>query len=204
MPNSLAKIHDRERRTLPTHSTQPPQTKFSRTCNPDIQKSLYCRTHQPKQKLPGQFLVQVATALPTHLEPPPSVTDQPKTLRLRPAPRRLRLQPNAFNFNHTPLAPPGTKIIIHNKPEIRGSWATRGYEGWYIGPASNHYRCHTVYANHTAHERVSETVDFSPHYEKMPYRSSTENSTIAACELTHALQNPTPASPLSNIRDKQM
>ena len=46
----------------------------------------------------------------------------------------------AFDFNRTPLAPPGTKIIIHDKPAIRGSWATRGYEGWYIGPAPNHYR----------------------------------------------------------------
>ena len=33
----------------------------------------------------------------------------------------------AFNFNRTPLAPPGTKSIIHDKPTIRGSWATRGY-----------------------------------------------------------------------------
>ena len=45
----------------------------------------------------------------------------------------------AFDFNRTPLAPPDTKIIIHDKPAIRGSWATRGYEGWYIGLASNHY-----------------------------------------------------------------
>ena len=38
----------------------------------------------------------------------------------------------------------------------------------------------------------------------MPYRSSTENATIAARELTHSLQNPTPASPFLNIGDKQM
>ena len=58
---------------------------------------------------------------------------------------------SAFDFNRTPLALPGTKIIIPDKPAIRGSWATRGYEGWYIEPALNHYCCHTVYANHTAH-----------------------------------------------------
>ena len=79
----------------------------------------------------------------------------------------------AFNFNRTPLEPPSTKIIIHDKPAITGSWATRGYEGWYIGPASNNYYCHTVYANHTAHERVADTVEFYPHYGKIPYRSST-------------------------------
>ena len=61
-----------------------------------------------------------------------------------------------------------------------------------------------MYANHTAHKRVADTVDFFPHYGKIPYRLSTENATIAACELTHALQNPTPSSPFSNIGDKQM
>ena len=100
--------------------------------------------------------------------------------------------------------PPSTKIIIHDKPAIRGSWETRGYEGWYIGPALNHYRCHTVYAKHTAHERVADTVEFSPHCGKMPYISSAENAIIAARKLTHALQNPSPASPFSNVGDKQM
>ena len=38
----------------------------------------------------------------------------------------------------------------------------------------------------------------------MIYRFSTENATIAALKLTHALQNPTPSSPLSNIGEKQM
>ena len=75
----------------------------------------------------------------------------------------------SFNFKRTLLASPGTKIIIHDKPAIRYSWATQGYEGWYIGPALNHYRCHTVYANHTAHKRVADTVEFSPHSKKMPY-----------------------------------
>ena len=61
-----------------------------------------------------------------------------------------------------------------------------------------------MYANHTAREQVADTVEFFPHYGKMPYRSSTENATINARELTHALQNPTPTSPFSNIGDKQM
>ena len=47
-------------------------------------------------------------------------------------------------------------------------------------------------------------MNFSPHYGKIPYISSTENATIAARKLTHALQNPSPASPFSNVGDKQM
>ena len=32
----------------------------------------------------------------------------------------------SFGFNATPLAPPGTKIVIHEKPSVRGSWSLRG------------------------------------------------------------------------------
>ena len=32
----------------------------------------------------------------------------------------------AFNYDATPLAPPGTKIIVHTKPKQRGSWACKG------------------------------------------------------------------------------
>ena len=46
-----------------------------------------------------------------------------------------------FNFNKTPMAPPGTKVIIHNKSPVRGSWDFDGTEGWYIGPSLEHYRC---------------------------------------------------------------
>ena len=40
-----------------------------------------------------------------------------------------------FNFNRTPLAPPGTKVLIHTKPSVRETWAPHGIDGWYLGPA---------------------------------------------------------------------
>ena len=45
-----------------------------------------------------------------------------------------------FDFNATPMAPPGTKVLIHEKPHQRATWAPYGVEGWYVGPAINHYR----------------------------------------------------------------
>ena len=110
----------------------------------------------------------------------------------------------AFDYNATPLVPPGTKIIVHEKPAIRGSWAPRGLNGWYIGAAMEHYRCHEVFINKTAHTRIGDTVEFFPHHCRMPYKSSTENATAAARELIHALKNPAPAAPFANIGDKQM
>ena len=110
----------------------------------------------------------------------------------------------AFDYNATPFVPPGTKIIIHEKPAIRGSWAPRGLDGWYIGPAMEHYRCHQVFINKTRHTRIGGTVEFSPHHCKMPFKSSTENATAAARELTHTLRYPAPAVPFTNIGDKKL
>jgi hypothetical protein len=50
----------------------------------------------------------------------------------------------AFDFNRTPLAPPGTKVIIHEKPDIRQTWDPHDVEGWYLGPALRHYLCYHV------------------------------------------------------------
>jgi hypothetical protein len=58
--------------------------------------------------------------------------------------RQSRINPNLlahaqlhgiFDYNKTPLAPPGTKVIIHKKPDHRGSWSPHGLKGWYVGPA---------------------------------------------------------------------
>ena len=35
----------------------------------------------------------------------------------------------AFDFNRTPLAPPGTRVIVHKTPENRRTWAPHGVDG---------------------------------------------------------------------------
>ena len=49
------------------------------------------------------------------------------------------------DFNGTPLAPPGTKCIAHEKASQRGTWAPHGQHGWYVGAALEHYRCYQIY-----------------------------------------------------------
>ena len=49
------------------------------------------------------------------------------------------------DFNKVPLAPPGTKVMLHSKPTNRKSWAFHGEPGFYIGPAPQHYRCVKCY-----------------------------------------------------------
>ena len=67
----------------------------------------------------------------------------------------------AFDYNKTLLASPGTKVVMHEKQYKRASWEAHGVNGWYIGPAVEHYRCYKVYVNNTPAERNADTVDFS-------------------------------------------
>jgi hypothetical protein len=43
-----------------------------------------------------------------------------------------------FDYNKTPLAPAGCKILIHDRANERPSWANHGTDGFYIGPALQH------------------------------------------------------------------
>jgi hypothetical protein len=101
------------------------------------------------------------------------------------------------------LAPPGTRIIAHEKPGRRRPWAPHGQYGWYIGPALEHYRCYTVYITKTRSSRVVETVNFFPHKFKLPFPSSSKLAMQAAADLTHALLNPQPADRFCQVGDEQ-
>ena len=109
-----------------------------------------------------------------------------------------------FDFNATPFAPPGAKVIVHQKSTIRQSWAPRGKDGWYIDRAKDHYRCYNIYVPETRSVIQPDTVEFLPHNSKMPFRSSAENSTIAATELIHTLHNQAPAAPYAHIGNAQL
>jgi hypothetical protein len=61
--------------------------------------------------------------------------------------RTSRINPNLssathiygqYDFNRAPMAPPGTRIIAHETPCRRRTWAPHGQYGWYIGPALEH------------------------------------------------------------------
>jgi hypothetical protein len=110
----------------------------------------------------------------------------------------------AFDFNRTPLAPPGTKVLIHEKPSVRRTWATHGVTGWYLGPALEHYRCYRCYATKSGAERIADTVEFFPHSTPMPLTSSADAARDAAAALTQALLNPGPATPFDKIGNKQL
>ena len=63
-----------------------------------------------------------------------------------------------FDFNRTPLAPPGTRIVIQNRPTDCSSWEPHGEDGWYIGPSIEQDRYHEAYIPNKIAEIISDTV----------------------------------------------
>ena len=47
----------------------------------------------------------------------------------------------AFDLNLLPMAFPGTKVPIHEKPDKQKVCAPQGVKYWYLGPSQEHYRC---------------------------------------------------------------
>jgi hypothetical protein len=90
-----------------------------------------------------------------------------------------------FDFNKTPLAPPGCKVLVHKKPGQRNSWDPHGAKGYYIGQATEHYRCFRTYVPKTQSERISDTVDFFPTGANTPIMDPAD-AAIAAAEALRA------------------
>jgi hypothetical protein len=109
-----------------------------------------------------------------------------------------------FDLNRTPLAPPGTRIIAHEKLDQRASWYSHGVDGYYLGPALDHYRCYQVHITKTKGTRIVDTVELFPSKLSMPNTSSKDLASITELELSNALQNPAPAAPISHIGTAQL
>ena len=107
-----------------------------------------------------------------------------------------------FNFEKTPLAPPGIKVLAHEQAEGRESFAVHSYRGYYLGPCLNHYRCYRVYCPATNSSRIANTVDWFPHNLKMPTATSSDILIATAKDLTSALKQ-TQRNPLVPPPDTQ-
>ena len=109
-----------------------------------------------------------------------------------------------FDFNRTPLAPPGTRVIVHEKPTQQRTWAPHGIDGWYVGPALDHYQCYRVWIPSTHAERIADTIQFFPTLLRTPTLSHRDATLQAARELAHALRNLNNTNPLSQLSDDQL
>jgi hypothetical protein len=62
-----------------------------------------------------------------------------RTSRINPKLSASTNSDGQYDCNRAPMAPPGTRIIVHETPNIRRTWAPHGQDGWYTGPTLEHY-----------------------------------------------------------------
>ena len=109
-----------------------------------------------------------------------------------------------FDFNRTPLAPPGIRVLAHEKPKDRTTWSAHGLDGWYVGPALDSYRCYRIWIWTTRNIRICDTVAWFPTKVTMPLASSTDLILAGIQDIVHALKNPSHGSPLAPRTDSQV
>ena len=138
-----------------------------------------------------------------HLIPHPTLTiNLLRPSRLNPRMLAEAQLNGAFDLIHTPLAPPGMLVIVHETPNNRRTWGPQGVDGWYLGPAPEHYQCHRVNIPRTCAECIAKKVEFLPHNCPVPAGGSTSAVTTAARALAEALLRPT-LTPFATLGENQ-
>ena len=94
-----------------------------------------------------------------------------------------------YNFQAHPMAPPGTKVLIHEKPQERGTWSTHGISAWYIGPSLQHYRCVNCFIPSTNATRDTDTVQYFPHDITFPEVTTEDYLKQAVDDIVQLLKN---------------
>jgi hypothetical protein len=106
-----------------------------------------------------------------------------------------------FDFNATPMAPPGIRVLIHEKPDKRATFAPHATDGWYVGPALEHYRCYRVYVWETQAERTTDTLSWFPTKVTLPTSTSEARIGAALQDVVTELQKPRPPFSNTSIND---
>jgi hypothetical protein len=73
-----------------------------------------------------------------------------------------------YDWIHYPLAPLGCKAIVYEDGDTCGSWASRGVDAFYLGPAKDHYRCNNYYVPETLAYRILGSTELFPQHCQLP------------------------------------
>ena len=93
-----------------------------------------------------------------------------------------------YNFNATPMGPPGCQIISHAKGSTQRLWYFRGGVGFYVGPSLEHYQCYKVIKNSTQHVVINDTVVFQHPTMACPILTPEDRIIHCLRALTKAIQ----------------
>jgi hypothetical protein len=89
-----------------------------------------------------------------------------------------------YNWNCYPLAPLSCKAVIYEDKDTRGLWASRGVDGWYLGPSMGHYRCNLYYVTETQGYRILGSTELFPQHCQLLDMSPHQHLQALTNELT--------------------
>jgi hypothetical protein len=61
---------------------------------------------------------------------------------------------------------------MYKAPAVRGSWASRGMDAWYLGPSADHYPCNVYYVPEMREYRISGSAKLFPQHCQVPNLSA--------------------------------
>jgi hypothetical protein len=109
-----------------------------------------------------------------------------------------------FDYNKTPIAPLGYKVLVHVKAHLRGAWDPKAEDGFYIGPAKTHYRCMQVYITETDSTRITDTITWIPENTGLPTMAPSDEVIMAIRGLQKTINGIPKDNDLANRADKKI
>jgi hypothetical protein len=91
-----------------------------------------------------------------------------------------------YDWNQYPLDPLGCKAVIYEDGDTRGSWASRGVDGLYLGLSKDHYCCDLYYVIETHAYCASGSMDLIPQHCQLPNLTLHQHLQTLTDELTQA------------------
>jgi hypothetical protein len=104
--------------------------------------------------------------------------------RVDPSKSAYEILNGPYDWNRYPLVPLGCKAIVYEDGDTRGSWASRGVDAFYLGPARDHYRCDNYYVPETRAYRISGSTELFPQHYQLPSLTPHQHFRALTGELT--------------------
>jgi hypothetical protein len=92
-----------------------------------------------------------------------------------------------YDWNRYPLAPLGCKAVVYENGDIKGLCASRGVNGWYLGPSMDHYWCDIYYIPETWAYQISGSTELFLQHCQLPDMTPHQHLGVLTDELTNGV-----------------
>jgi hypothetical protein len=118
-----------------------------------------------------------------------------RAFRVDPTKLAYKVMNGPYDWNRYPLAPLGCKAVVYEDGKVQGLWASRGIDGWYLGPSKDHYRCDLYFMPEIRAYCISGSTELFPQHCQIPCLTKQRHFQALMEELAKAVEdaNATPA-----------